>query len=161
MVNITEELMSNRISRRTIVGGAAALPIAALGLGRVLAQGDDSTPESTPDGSPMASPGASPSASPMASPSASGDEVTVTAVDIAFEEKELTIPADTDVTITLNNEGVLEHDFVIDELDFMVGPIMGGESASETLNAPAGEYEFYCSIPGHKEAGMVGTLTVE
>src|SRR5690606_33293862 len=31
MVNITEELMSNRISRRTIVGGAAALPIAALG----------------------------------------------------------------------------------------------------------------------------------
>jgi plastocyanin len=148
--------MSNRITRRTIIGGAAALPFAALSLGRVLAQD-----ESTPDASPDASPSASPSASPMASPAASGDEVSVTAVDIDFEEKELTIPADTDVTITLTNDGFLEHDFVIDELDFIIGPIQGGESASETLNAPAGEYEYYCSIPGHKEAGMVGTLTVE
>ena len=29
------------------------------------------------------------------------------------------------------------------------------------LNVPAGEYEFVCDIPGHTEAGMVGTLIVE
>ena len=28
-------------------------------------------------------------------------------------------------------------------------------------NAPAGEYRFYCNVPGHETAGMVGTLTVE
>ena len=27
------------------------------------------------------------------------------------------------------------------------------------INAPAGTYEYYCNVPGHKEAGMVGTLT--
>jgi nitrite reductase (NO-forming) len=146
----------NRISRRTVISGAAALPFVAVGLRSVIAQ-DDSTPESTPMGSPEASPGAS----PMASPSAGGEEITVVAVDIAFEQEEITIPANTDVTITLTNEGMLEHDLVVDELDFIVGPLAGGESASETLNAPAGEYEYYCSIPGHKEAGMVGTLIVE
>jgi uncharacterized cupredoxin-like copper-binding protein len=26
--------------------------------------------------------------------------------------------------------------------------------------AAAGTYDFYCSLPGHKEAGMTGTLTV-
>jgi uncharacterized cupredoxin-like copper-binding protein len=97
----------------------------------------------------------------MASPSAGGDEIEVVAVDIAFEQEELSIPADTDVTITLTNDGMLQHDFVIDELDFIIGPLAGGESGSETLNAPAGEYEYYCSVPGHKEAGMVGKLTVE
>ena len=29
-----------------------------------------------------------------------------------------------------------------------------------TVSAPAGIYEFYCNLPGHKAAGMVGTLTV-
>lgn len=152
----------NRISRRTVIGGAAALPFAAAGLGRVLAQ-DESDAESTPMGSPEASPGASPSASPMASPAAgaSGEGVTVVAVDIAFEQEEIRIPADTDVEITLRNEGMLQHDFVVDELDFVIGPLNGGEEATETLNASAGEYEYYCSVPGHKEAGMVGTLIVE
>ena len=34
-------------------------------------------------------------------------------------------------------------------------------SVERVINAPAGEYEFYCNIPGHKEAGMVGKLTVQ
>jgi hypothetical protein len=29
------------------------------------------------------------------------------------------------------------------------------------VNAPAGTYTFICDVPGHEEAGMVGTLTVE
>ena len=34
-------------------------------------------------------------------------------------------------------------------------------TVSMTINAPAGTYIFYCGVPGHKEAGMVGTLTAE
>lgn len=98
----------------------------------------------------------------MASPAAGGGEdITVIAEDIKFDQEKITIPANTDVKITLENHGMLEHDFVVDELDLEIGPIKGGEEADETVNADAGEYEFYCSIPGHKEAGMVGKLIVE
>ena len=52
------------------------------------------------------------------------------------------------------------HDFSIDALNIAV-TLNPGESGEVTINAPAGTYEYYCSIPGHKAAGMVGTLTVE
>jgi uncharacterized cupredoxin-like copper-binding protein len=36
-----------------------------------------------------------------------------------------------------------------------------GQSENITINADAGEYEYYCSVPGHKAAGMVGKLIVQ
>ncbi|HWK81109.1 MAG TPA: cupredoxin domain-containing protein [Thermomicrobiales bacterium] len=81
--------------------------------------------------------------------------------DIAFAPKELTIAADTDVTITITNEGVLQHDFVIDSGAIESILLNGGDSDTVVVNLPAGTYQFYCSVPGHREAGMVGTLIVE
>ena len=71
------------------------------------------------------------------------------------------MPADTDVTIHLTNEGMLQHDFVIEDTDFRTELLNGGESDEIVVNLPAGEYTYYCSVAGHREAGMVGTLTVE
>jgi plastocyanin len=79
--------------------------------------------------------------------------------DIYFEPAELSIPADTDVTVQLPNEGVTPHNFSIDELGIDVD-IAPGATEETVINAPAGTYEYYCNIPGHKPAGMVGTLTV-
>jgi uncharacterized cupredoxin-like copper-binding protein len=150
----------DRISRRTVLGGLAATPFIAVGLGRVLAQ-DTSTPEATPGGTPAASPGASPAASPMASPAAAGgDAVEVTAVDIKFEPTSLEISADTDVTITLTNDGMLQHDLVIEDTDFKTELLDAGSSADIVVNLPAGEYVYYCSVAGHRQAGMEGTLKV-
>lgn len=146
----------SRISRRSVVGGALLVPFAGLGLRGVMAN-QSSTPEATPGASPAASPGAS----PMASPAAGGDEIMVTAVDIDFVEEELTIPADTDVTVTLTNEGVLQHDWYVEEFDVGTELLNGGETGSVVVNMPAGEYEYICTVPGHAEAGMVGTLIVE
>ncbi|MEX2183495.1 MAG: hypothetical protein WEC14_03560 [Chloroflexota bacterium] len=60
--------------------------------------------------------------------------------------------------ITLVNGGTIEHDFVVDALDLLVHAKVG-ETVSGTVTFAAGTDEFYRSIPGHKQAGMVGTVT--
>jgi uncharacterized cupredoxin-like copper-binding protein/mono/diheme cytochrome c family protein len=84
----------------------------------------------------------------------------VTAFDIYFEPKEITIPANTDVSFTLPNDGAAAHNFSIDELDISVD-LAPGSTGKTVINAPPGTYEYYCDVPGHKEAGMVGTLIVK
>ncbi len=66
-------------------------------------------------------------------------------------------------TIQVVNGGVLEHDFVIDELGINEALETGAAAVTITIpeDAAPGEYTFYCSIPGHEAAGMVGTLTIE
>jgi len=115
-----------------------------------------------------ASPEASPMASPMASPAATNASATIEMVDIAFKPTTATIAANTDVTLTIPNNGVTTHTFVINEhkndgkanLNIKV-EVAPGETGTVTINAPAGEYYFWCDIPGHEAAGMFGTLTVE
>lgn len=98
---------------------------------------------------------------PAGTPAAASTAGTaIDSYDIYFEPKELTIPAGTDVPVALPNKGVTLHNFSIDALGISVD-LAPGQTQSITINAPAGTYEFYCNVPGHKEAGMVGTLTVE
>ena len=53
----------------------------------------------------------------------------------------------------------LSSNFSIDELKVNVD-IAPGQTGSVTITAPAGTYQFYFNLPGHKAAGMFGTLTV-
>jgi uncharacterized cupredoxin-like copper-binding protein len=90
---------------------------------------------------------------------AGAESVEVVSHDIYFEPEEVSIPADTDVTFALPNEGVTLHNFAIDELEISVD-IDPGATEEVIVNAPAGTYAFYCNIPGHRPAGMEGMLTV-
>jgi len=65
-------------------------------------------------------------------------------------------------TIQMVNTGALRHDFVVNALGIKVN-LPGDEVVEITIpdTAAPGEYQFYCSIPGHKPAGMVGTLIVQ
>jgi len=89
-------------------------------------------------------------------------------VDIAFNPKELTIPANQDVTITLVNNGAALHNFSITDhkndglqnLNISVN-VDPGQTQTVTINAPAGDYYFFCNVPGHEAAGMYGTLHVQ
>jgi Uncharacterized copper-binding protein len=112
-------------------------------------------------------------------------EIVVEASDFAYTPTSLTVPVGEPVTIVFNNVGVIEHDFVVEKIDVTsveasnTGPAehhMGGHDANydlhffakagdtETLQFTAlepGTYEVFCSIQGHKEAGMVAKLIVE
>jgi uncharacterized cupredoxin-like copper-binding protein len=93
-----------------------------------------------------------------APPTTSGTmEITVTATEFKFDPERLEVPADTPVTITLINNGVVEHDITIDELGVHI-LAFPGETVSETITVPAGIYHVYCAVPGHHEAGMMGEL---
>lgn len=85
----------------------------------------------------------------------------VTAGDMYFEPTELATGAGI-VEITLTNEGAAIHDVVLEEAgDHKVVEAGGGQTASGSVELEAGTYTFYCSVPGHRSAGMEGTLTVE
>jgi len=74
----------------------------------------------------------------------------------------LTVQANTEITINLTNNGLAPHTFDIDALGVDSGEIPPGGTGTVTFNSGApGTYEFYCKVPGHKEAGMVGTLIVQ
>jgi nitrite reductase (NO-forming) len=124
------------------------------------------SPKASPRaGTPAASPGAKASpaartASPAASAAASTSP-TVDMVDINFQQKAITIPANTEVTVTLVNKGAIAHNFNIDELNVHSGDVQPGQTKTVTINAKPGQYQYYCNVPGHRQAGMVGTLTVQ
>jgi probable HAF family extracellular repeat protein len=119
-------------------------------------------PESPPELLPVPSPTPSPlpTATATAIPEPPGGGAVILLLDIYFEPRQVTIAANTGATVRLVNEGAAPHSFVIDELGISVS-LAPGESADVVINAVAGTYEFYCDVPGHREAGMVGVLVVE
>ncbi len=92
---------------------------------------------------------------------AGGTTFDVSMVDLAFDPKEFTIPADTDVTITVTNNGALQHNMDVKDTGFETEVAGAGDVQALTVNLPAGSYPFQCDVPGHAEAGMVGVLTVQ
>ncbi|HMS49663.1 MAG: cupredoxin domain-containing protein [Candidatus Microthrix subdominans] len=86
--------------------------------------------------------------------------IDVNATSFAYDPDEITVDTGEDVAIVLTSDDLL-HDFVIDELDVHVAADRD-ETAEGGLRADtAGEYTYYCTVAGHREAGMEGTLVVE
>lgn len=99
---------------------------------------------------------------------------------IAFEPDAFSVPAGEDVSVELTSGPAVLHDLVIVEAGAAatasatgepVGPIGDDDvfvvraEAGETTTASfrvdePGSYELYCSVPGHRQGGMVATLTV-
>jgi uncharacterized cupredoxin-like copper-binding protein len=89
----------------------------------------------------------------------SADVQTFTMVsdNLSFSPNALTVKKGKPVTITITNVGL--HTFTIDALGVNV-PLTKFSATVAFTPAKAGTFTFYCATPGHREAGMVGTLTV-
>jgi len=93
---------------------------------------------------------------------ASPRTVKVTAKEFAFEPKEVKVRAGQPVRLVLENKGVIEHDLVVDKLGVKIQAIQPGKTVEVSFTPKTkGRYPIVCSVPGHKEAGMTGTLVVE
>ncbi|TXI54910.1 MAG: hypothetical protein E6Q57_01720 [Mycobacterium sp.] len=85
--------------------------------------------------------------------------IEVGATSFEFDPDEITVTAGEDVAIVLSSDDLL-HDFTIDDIDVHVAAERG-ESAEGGLRADEpGRYTYYCTVAGHREAGMEGTLVV-
>ena len=80
---------------------------------------------------------------------------------LAYDTKTLRAKAGT-VSIVMANMSPVEHNVTLAEGSKPLGatPTFVGGSKTLTLKLKPGTYTFYCSVPGHKQAGMEGTLTV-
>jgi uncharacterized cupredoxin-like copper-binding protein len=115
---------------------------------------------------PGAAPPTGAAETPAAGPAAT-TEVTIGAYDIYFDPKEVTIPANTDVTVNLPNNGATLHNFSVTDHNNPDVPNLGidvdlavGTTETITIHAPPADYYFFCNVPGHEAAGMFGTLHV-
>ena len=144
------------------VGALLALALAALAL-VACGGGNDTTGTTTEAGEEPAAGGAA----GAGGSEGGGSVVKIEAAEgseLAYDQKSATAKAGS-VSIEFNNPQSLSHDVAVED--------SGGETLGKTElisnskttatidNLKPGDYTFYCTVPGHREAGMEGTLKVE
>jgi plastocyanin len=84
--------------------------------------------------------------------------------DLLFEPEQLKARAG-EITIEYTNPSEVPHNVAIESADgeelAQGETVTAGASGPATAALESGEYTYFCSIPGHREAGMEGTLTVD
>jgi plastocyanin len=100
-------------------------------------------------------------------PTASGGDdgqsagVTVVARDFSLSQAGYSADAGP-VHVTYRNDGSIEHTLVIEGVDgFKLDVHTKGDVDDGSVTLEPGRYTFYCDIPGHRQAGMHATLTVQ
>ncbi len=109
--------------------------------------------------------------------SGGGNTFNVTMTDFKFQPDTLNVSAGQKVTVNLKNTGSVQHTFTVmktpvsgsytsadaSNIYYDSGPVDAGASKTVTFTAPstAGTYQFICTVQGHLEAGMHGSLVVK
>ena len=144
---------------------ALSLVAVALTIG-LAACGGSSGNSSTSSSSAPASSSSSSSSSSSASSSGGGGNTITQAADpsgqLKFTNSTLTAKAGKD-TVKFTNMSQLPHNMtIVTAGGSQVGatPTFTGGTKTITVDLKPGTYTFYCSVPGHRQAGMQGTLTV-
>ncbi len=97
--------------------------------------------------------GGTPSESTVATSDAS--TIIVTSSDkLTFDPHAVTVAAGS-VHLVHRNDGAIVHTLVLDGTDMKLI-----DDEDETIDLAVGEYVYFCDVPGHREAGMEGLLTV-
>ena len=123
--------------------------------------GAESPPASTP--APPAPPTTAASSTQSTSTASAPTTAPTTPRSVPVKESEFKIELPStslspgNYTFDLTNDGHIGHDLVVDGpgvIDKKTPVIDGGKTAKLTVELKSGTYDFYCSVPGHKQAGM-------
>ena len=82
---------------------------------------------------------------------------------LKFEQSSLSAPAGKD-KFEFTNKSSTPHDFVIEDSggkEIAKTPVITDDTATTEATLEAGKYTYFCSVPGHRQAGMEGTLTAK
>ncbi len=159
----TAVLTSGTSGKATSAGGGGSSPQASAAGGEAPASTAPSAPtSSTATSSPKATTG---TPAPPSSPAGGATTALKLAAEpggqLSYDTKQLTAKAGK-MTITMTNMSPIEHDVAVAQGSKVLGttPTFQGGSRALTLSLKPGTYTFYCTVPGHRQAGMEGTLTV-
>ncbi|WP_083914649.1 plastocyanin/azurin family copper-binding protein [Alkalispirochaeta alkalica] len=89
-------------------------------------------------------------------------EIEISSRGMAYDLTEIRVNRGDRLRVTYRNGGG-RHDWRVDEFEGAATRVLGA-GRSETVEFVvdrAGTFEFYCSVPGHRQAGMYGRLIVE
>jgi plastocyanin len=148
---------------------AVILTVGVLALGGCgSSSGGTSSSASTPASTPATTPTTSSSATTTTTTTttSAGQPLTLAANpegQLAYNKKTLTANAG-EVSIDFTNMSPLDHNMTIESSSHQIlgaTPTFDGGTKALTLDLKAGTYKFFCSVPGHRMAGMEGTLTVK
>lgn len=116
-----------------------------------------------PVSAPTPAPGVSPDSVKEKNVSDSkAKEFTISGTEYSFSPSSITISAGDQVTISFKNTGRALHNLVVSQLGIGTRTIGAGQTDTIEFTAPAsGTYTFFCSVSGHRAAGMEGSLKVE
>ena len=85
----------------------------------------------------------------------------IVGTEFAFEPDTIEVPVNEEAVIEFRNLGTVDHDLVIEEFDVATGSMrIGSKKTVRFTPTEVGDYEVICSIPGHPDAGMTGTISV-
>ena len=137
---------------------ACVAVVAALGLAACGGGGDnnnDTTAAATPPATTTGGGGAGGSSTVNIS--------TPSGTELAYDQKSASAKAGS-VTIDFQNNESISHDVAIESPSGdTVGQtdLVASGTANTTVDLQPGTYQFFCTVPGHRQAGMQGTLTVK
>ena len=93
-----------------------------------------------------------------------GTTLTVVADEYSFDPETIVLTGGGELTVELENTGVLAHNLKVFEGGDEVGgtpTFTGGKTRSGTVAVDPGEYELVCTVGNHADLGMTGKLTVK
>lgn len=99
---------------------------------------------------------------PTETPTVASAQITITGKEFAFTPNTIAVRKGQPVSLTFKNAGTFPHNLTIAELNVQTKTVQPGEEDTISFTpSQTGQFTYMCTVPGHADRGMKGTLTVQ